>query len=77
MGTFGLVGTQAAHKKRPSSVGPSPTDAASASTFASVKSPVRIDQSSPVKDGKVIGSVEISPPEKFWSASKYLILVQD
>jgi hypothetical protein len=30
-----------------------------------------------VKDGKVTGSVEISQPEEFWSASKYLILVQD
>jgi hypothetical protein len=29
------------------------------------------------KDGKVEGSVEISQPEEFWSASKYLILVQD
>lgn len=33
---------------------------------------------SPVtKDGKVSGSVEIAQPEEFWSASKYLILVQD
>jgi hypothetical protein len=31
----------------------------------------------PVKDGKVTGSVEIAQPEEFWSASKYLILVQD
>ena len=29
------------------------------------------------KDGKVKGSVEIGQPEEFWSASKYLILVQD
>lgn len=29
------------------------------------------------KDGKLTGSVEISQPEEFWSASKYLILVQD
>jgi hypothetical protein len=29
------------------------------------------------KDGKVTGSVEIAQPEEFWSASKYLILVQD
>jgi hypothetical protein len=29
------------------------------------------------KDGKVEGSVEIGQPEEFWSASKYLILVQD
>jgi len=29
------------------------------------------------KDGKVTSSVEISQPEEFWSASKYLILVQD
>ena len=29
------------------------------------------------KDGKVEGSVEISQPEEFWGASKYLILVQD
>jgi myosin heavy subunit len=29
------------------------------------------------KDGKVKGSVEIGHPEEFWSASKYLILVQD
>jgi predicted nucleic acid-binding Zn-ribbon protein len=28
-------------------------------------------------DGKVKGSVEIGQPEEFWSASKYLILVQD
>jgi hypothetical protein len=28
-------------------------------------------------DGKVTGSVEISRHEEFWSASKYLILVQD
>jgi hypothetical protein len=33
--------------------------------------------SSTVKDGKVSGTVEISQPEEFWSASKYLILVQD
>jgi hypothetical protein len=33
--------------------------------------------SSTVKDGKVSGSVEIAQPEEFWSASKYLILVQD
>ena len=29
------------------------------------------------KDGKVKGSVEIARPEEFWSASKFLILVQD
>jgi hypothetical protein len=29
------------------------------------------------KDGKVTGSLEIAQPEQFWSASKYLILVQD
>ena len=29
------------------------------------------------KDGKVIGSVDIAQPEEFWSASKYLILVED
>jgi hypothetical protein len=29
------------------------------------------------KDGKVTGAVEIAQPEEFWSASKYLILVQD
>ncbi len=29
------------------------------------------------KDGKISGSVEIAQPEEFWSASKYLILVQD
>jgi myosin heavy subunit len=29
------------------------------------------------KDGKVTGAVEIGQPEEFWSASKYLILVQD
>lgn len=29
------------------------------------------------KDGKVSGSVQIAQPEEFWSASKYLILVQD
>ena len=29
------------------------------------------------KDGKVSGAVEIAQPEEFWSASKYLILVQD
>jgi hypothetical protein len=28
-------------------------------------------------DGKVKGTVEIGQPEEFWSASKYLILVQD
>jgi len=28
-------------------------------------------------DGKVKGTVEIAQPEEFWSASKYLILVQD
>jgi hypothetical protein len=28
-------------------------------------------------DGKVKGTVEIAHPEEFWSASKYLILVQD
>lgn len=33
--------------------------------------------SSAVKDGKVSGSLEISQPEQFWSASRYLILVQD
>jgi hypothetical protein len=29
------------------------------------------------KDGKVSGTVTIAQPEEFWSASKYLILVQD
>jgi hypothetical protein len=29
------------------------------------------------KDGKVSGTVEITQPDQFWSASKYLILVQD
>jgi hypothetical protein len=29
------------------------------------------------KDGKVSGTVEITQPEEFWAASKYLILVQD
>ena len=29
------------------------------------------------KDGKVKGTVEITQPEEFWSASRYLILVQD
>jgi myosin heavy subunit len=29
------------------------------------------------KDGKVSGAVEITQPEEFWSASRYLILVQD
>jgi myosin heavy subunit len=29
------------------------------------------------KDGKVSGSLQIARPEEFWSASKYLILVQD
>ena len=29
------------------------------------------------KDGKITGAVEIAQPEEFWSASKYLILVQD
>jgi hypothetical protein len=29
------------------------------------------------KDGKVTGSVDIAQPEEFWSASKYLILVED
>jgi hypothetical protein len=29
------------------------------------------------KDGKVSGTVEIGQPEEFWSASRYLILVQD
>ncbi len=29
------------------------------------------------KDGKLRGSVEIGQPEEFWSASRYLILVQD
>jgi len=29
------------------------------------------------KDGKVTGTVDIAHPEEFWSASKYLILVQD
>jgi len=29
------------------------------------------------KDGKITGTVEIAQPEEFWSASKYLILVQD
>jgi myosin heavy subunit len=33
--------------------------------------------SSVTKDGKVSGTVEISRPEEFWAASKYLILVQD
>ena len=31
----------------------------------------------PAKDGKVTCSIEIAQPEEFWSASKYLILVQD
>jgi len=29
------------------------------------------------KDGKITGSVDIAQPEEFWSASKFLILVQD
>ena len=29
------------------------------------------------KDGKVTGSLDIAQPEEFWSASKYLILVED
>jgi hypothetical protein len=29
------------------------------------------------KDGKISGTLEIAQPEEFWSASKYLILVQD
>ena len=29
------------------------------------------------KDGKITGAVQIAQPEEFWSASKYLILVQD
>ena len=29
------------------------------------------------KDGKITGSVDIAQPEEFWSASKYLILVED
>jgi hypothetical protein len=29
------------------------------------------------KDGKVTGTLDIARPEEFWSASKYLILVQD
>jgi hypothetical protein len=29
------------------------------------------------KDGKITGTIEIAQPEEFWSASKYLILVQD
>ena len=29
------------------------------------------------KDGKVSGTLQISQPEEFWGASKYLILVQD
>jgi hypothetical protein len=29
------------------------------------------------KDGKISGTLEIAQPEAFWSASKYLILVQD
>jgi hypothetical protein len=29
------------------------------------------------RDGKITGAVEIAQPEEFWSASKYLILVQD
>jgi hypothetical protein len=29
------------------------------------------------EDGKLKGTVEIASPEEFWSASKYLILVQD
>lgn len=32
---------------------------------------------SSMKDGKVHGSVEISSPDSFWAASKYLILVED
>ncbi len=33
--------------------------------------------SSVTKDGKVSGTIEITQPEEFWSASRYLILVQD
>ncbi|MBA3522182.1 MAG: hypothetical protein H0T90_06760 [Gemmatimonadales bacterium] len=40
------------------------------------QSPTYLSQNT-TKDGKVTGTVEIVQPEEFWSASKYLILVQD
>ncbi|MGI9040051.1 MAG: hypothetical protein ACR2HK_02925 [Gemmatimonadales bacterium] len=40
------------------------------------QSPTYLSQNT-TKDGKVTGTVEIIQPEEFWSASKYLILVQD
>jgi len=41
------------------------------------QSPTYIAESAKTKDGKVTGSLDIAQPEEFWSASKYLILVQD
>jgi len=41
------------------------------------QSPTYLAAGSTTSDGKVTGSVDIAQPEEFWSASKYLILVQD
>jgi predicted nucleic acid-binding Zn-ribbon protein len=41
------------------------------------QSPSYIAEGAKTKDGKVTGSLDIAQPEEFWSASKYLILVQD
>jgi hypothetical protein len=41
------------------------------------QSPTFLAQGATTKDGKVTGSLDIAQPEEFWSASKYLILVED
>lgn len=41
------------------------------------QSPSYLAEGAATPDGKVAGSVEIAQPEEFWSASKYLILVED
>jgi hypothetical protein len=45
--------------------------------IVSRQSPTYLAVGAATKDGKVTGSVDIAQPEEFWSASKYLILVED
>jgi hypothetical protein len=45
--------------------------------IVSRQSPSYLAEGATTKDGKVTGSVDIAQPEEFWSASKYLILVED
>ena len=45
--------------------------------IVSRQSPSYLAETATTKDGKVTGSVDIAQPEQFWSASKYLIMVED